>query len=165
MFELEPGLMIWTVITFLLLLVLLSKFAYKPILGLMEQRELGIRHSLEEAQRRREEAEALLADYRKQLEQGRSEAHKIIEESRVIGENVKREILTKASEESKLLVKKAQEEIEREKRQALMALQERVADLSLEIASKVIQSSLKPSDHMKLIEASLTKVKEEYGKG
>lgn len=165
MFELEPGLMIWTVITFLLLLALLSKFAYKPILGLMEQREQAIRQSIEDSQRARATAEELLSQYKKQLEEGRGEAHKIIEESRVIGENVKREILAKASDESKLLVKKAKEEIEREKRQALMELQERVADLSVEIASKVIQTSLKPNDHMKLIEASLAKVKEEYGKG
>lgn len=165
MFEPEPGLMIWTLISFILLLFLLKRFAYKPLLDFMEQRERRIREAIEESQRVRTAAEELLSQYKRQLKESRAEAQKNIEEGRIVGENLKRDILAKASEETKTLVKKAQEEIEREKRKALIELQEYVADLSLQIASKIIHDSLKPQDHMKLIEESLAKIKEEYGKG
>lgn len=165
MFEPEPGLIIWTAISFLVLLFLLKRFAYKPLLGFMEERERAIREAIEGSQRTRASAEELLSQYTRQLEESRGEAHKMIEEGRIVGENLKKDILAKASEESKTLLKKVQEEIEKEKKKALVDIQGRVADLSLQIASKVIQKSLKADDHVKLIEDSLAKVREEYGKG
>lgn len=164
MFQPEPGLIIWTIISFIVLLFLLKKFAYKPLLGFMEQRERSIREAIEESQQTRKAAEDLLSQYKRQLEESRGEARKIIEEGGALGEKLKKDILAKASEESKVLIEKAQEEIGREQQKALMDLEAHVADLSLAIASKIIQNSLKPDDHMKLIEESLIKVKEMYGK-
>ncbi len=164
MFEAEPGLMIWTWLCFGVLLALLSKFAYKPIIAFLDSRAASIREELEGSEAKRKEAEDLLARYKTQLDEGRLEVQKIIEEGRAVGEKLKREIVDKAADESKGLVKKAQEEIDREKKKALMELQEQVAELSVQVASKMIQSTLQTKDHEKLIEDALTQVKENYAK-
>ncbi len=164
MFEAEPGLMIWTWLCFGVLLALLSKFAYKPIVAFLDSRAASIREELEGSEAKRKEAEDLLAQYKAQLDEGRVEVQKMIEEGRAVGEKLKREIVDKAADESKGLVKKAQEEIDREKKKALMELQEQVAELSVQVASKMIQSTLQPKDHEKLIENALAQVKENYAK-
>jgi len=164
MFEAEPGLIIWTWITFGVLVTLLAKFAYKPIVALLEGRERSIREELEASEKTRKDAEAVLVQYQSQLSEGRAEVQKMIEEGRRAGEKLRREIMEKASEESKVLVEKAQEEIQREKQKALMDLQGHVAELSASIAAKMIAVTLKPEDHGKLIERALVQVKEAYGK-
>ena len=162
MFQAEPGLMIWTVISFTILLVLLWKVAYKPITRALKKREDSIRDSLEEAKNTRESAEALLNDYKNQLAQAREEAHKILSEGKTLGENIKKEIIQKAHDESNQIVKRAQEEIEFQKEKALMELKERIADLSITAASKVIEKSLDKKDHEQLLEEYISKVGEMY---
>jgi F-type H+-transporting ATPase subunit b len=162
MFQAEPGLMIWTAISFVILLVLLLKVAYKPITKALKRREDTIRDSLEEAKKTRESAEALLEDYKKQLAQAREEAHKILSEGKTLGENVKKEIIQKAHEESNQIVKRAQEEIEFQKEKALTDLKERIADLTIMAASKVIEKSLDKKDHERLLEEYISKVGEKY---
>ncbi|NOY83642.1 MAG: F0F1 ATP synthase subunit B [Nitrospirae bacterium] len=164
MFEAEPGLIIWTWLCFGVLLALLSKFAYKPIVAFLDSRAASIQEELEGSEAKRKEAEDLLVKYKTQLDEGRLEVQKMIEEGRAVGEKLKREIVDKAADESKGLVKKAQEEIDREKKKALMELQEQVAELSVQVASKMIQDTLQPKDHEKLIEDALAQVKENYAK-
>ena len=162
MFQLEPGLMIWTVISFVILLVLLWKVTYKPISRALKKREDTIRNSLEEAEKTRESAAALLGDYKNQLAQSREEAQKILSEGKMMGENVKKEIIQKAHEEANQIVKRAQEEIEFQKEKALMDLKERIADLTIMAASKVIEKSLDKKDHEQLLEDYISKVGELY---
>jgi F-type H+-transporting ATPase subunit b len=162
MFQAEPGLMIWTVISFVILLVLLWKVAYKPITKALKKREDTIRDSLEEANKTRESAEALLNDYKKQLTQAREEVHKILFEGKTLGENIKKEIIQKAHEESNQIVKRAQEEIVFQKEKALMELKERIADLTIMAASKVIEKSLDRKDHEQILEEYISKVGENY---
>jgi F-type H+-transporting ATPase subunit b len=162
MFQAEPGLMIWTFISFVILLVLLWKVAYKPITKALKKREDTIRDSLEEAKKTRESAEALLNDYKNQLAQAREEAHKILSEGKTLGENIKKEIIQKAHDESNQIVKRAQEEIEFQKEKALMELKERIADLSITAASKVIEKSLDKKDHEQLLEEYISKVGKMY---
>ncbi|MFQ5543242.1 MAG: F0F1 ATP synthase subunit B [Nitrospiria bacterium] len=164
MFEAEPGLIIWTWITFGALVALLAKVAYKPIVALLESRETAIREEIEASEKKRKDAEEVLEKYQSQLSEGRVEVQKMIEEGRTAGEKLRREIMEKAAEESKALVSKAQEEISREKQKALMDLQEHVAKLSVSIAAKMIATTLKAEDHGKLIEGALSQVKEAYGK-
>lgn len=161
MFEPELGLMLWTLISFFLLLFLLKRFAYKPILAFMEDRERSIWEAIDGAQSTRTDAEKLLSQYKRQLEEGRMEAEKIIKEGKVISENLKKEILLEASQESKEMIKKAQEEIEREKMKTLTELQEAIAALSVQIASKIIKNSLNQDEHVKLIETSFAKIMED----
>ena len=164
MFKAEPGLIIWTLISFFILLVLLKKVAYPQILKAMKNREDTIRQQLEEAQKIKKEAEAFLEDYKRQLAEARSEAQKVISEGKELGENMRKEIIQKAQEESNQIVKRAQEEIELQKQKALLELQEKIADLSIMAASKVINKSLNPEDHRRLVEEYISKVGELYGK-
>ncbi len=165
MFELEPGLMIWTVISFVLLLFLLKRFAYKPLLDVLEKREKDIRSSIEEAQKTRKEAGELFENYKKQLDAAQAEVKNIIDEGRAIAENVKKEILDKASEEANQVLKQTKEQIEREKERAIIELQGRVADLSVMIASKVIQKTLSKEEHLKLVGEHMSKIEGYDGEG
>jgi F-type H+-transporting ATPase subunit b len=162
MFQAEPGLMIWTAISFIILLVLLWKVAYKPITNALNKREDSIRDSLEEANKTRETAESLLEDYKKQLAEAREEAQKILAEGKTMGENIKKEVIQKAHEESNQIVKRAQEEIEFQKEKALMELKERLADLSIMAASKVIEKALDKKDHEQLLDEYISTVGEKY---
>ena len=158
MFEAEPGLMLWTVISFFILLVLLRRFAYKPLVGMMSKREAAIRESIEEAKRTREAAEELQEKYRKLIAEARDESKKIISEGKALGEQARKEMITKASEESNQIVKRAQEQIALEKERAISELRERIADLSIAAASKVIDRSLSKEDHMELLEEYISSI-------
>ena len=162
MFQAEPGLMIWTVISFVILLVLLWKVAYKPITGALQKREETIRNTLEEAKKNRESAEALVEKYEAQIAQARDEAQKILAEGKMLGENVRKEIIQKAHEEANQIVKRAQEEIGFQKEKALMELKERIADLTIMAASKVVAKTLDKKDHEQLLDEYVSKVGEMY---
>ena len=164
MFKAEPGLIIWTLISFFLLLVILKKLAFPQILKALKKREETIQQQLEEARKTRQEAENLLGEYKRQLGEARSEAQKVINEGKELGENIRKEIIQKAQQESNQIVKRAQEEIELQKQKALLELQEKIADLSIMAASKVINKSLNPEDHRRLVEEYVAKVGEQYGK-
>lgn len=164
MFKAEPGLMIWTLVSFFLLLVLLAKLVYPLILKGLKKREETIQQQLEEARKTKQAAEQLLEEYRRQLAEARSEAQKVINEGKELGENLRKEIIQKAQQESNQIVKRAQEEIELQKQKALLELQEKIADLSIMAASKVIHKSLNTDDHRRLVEEYVSKVGELYGK-
>ena len=164
MFKAEPGLIIWTIISFILLVILLWKVAYPQILKGMKNREQTIKQQLEEAQKTKKEAESLLEDYKRQLAEARSEAQKIINEGKSLGENMRKEIVQKAQAESNQIVKRAQEEIELQKQKAILELQEKIADLSIMAATKIINKSLNTEDNRRLVEEYVSKVGELYGK-
>jgi len=164
MFKAEPGLIIWTIISFILLVILLWKVAYPQILKGMKNREETIKQQLEEAQKTKKEAENLLEDYKRQLAEARSEAQKIINEGKSLGENMRKEIVQKAQEESNQIVKRAQEEIELQKQKAILELQEKIADLSIMAATKIINKSLNTEDNRRLVEEYVSKVGDLYAK-
>jgi F-type H+-transporting ATPase subunit b len=138
--------------------------AYPQILKGMKKREETIKQQLEEAQKTKKEAENLLEDYRRQLAEARSEAQKIINEGKSLGENVRKEIVQKAQAESNQIVKRAQEEIELQKQKAILELQEKIADLSIMAATKIINKSLNTEDNRRLVEEYVSKVGDLYGK-
>jgi F-type H+-transporting ATPase subunit b len=164
MFKAEPGLIIWTLISFFLLLVLLKKLAYPQILKAMKNREQTIMTQLEEAQKTKAAAEKILEDYKRQLSEARAESQKLMNEGKALGESMRKEIIQKAQEESNQIVKRAQEEIELQKQKALLELREKVADLSIMAATKVINKSLNSEDNRRLVEEYVSKVGELYGK-
>ena len=164
MFKAEPGLIIWTLISFFILLILLKKVAFPPILKGMKKREETIKQQLEEAQKTKKDAENLLEGYKRQLAEARSEAQKIINEGKSLGENIRKEVVQKAQEESNQIVKRAQEEIELQKQKAILELQEKIADLSIMAATKIINKSLNTEDNRRLVEEYVSKVGDLYGK-
>lgn len=156
LFHPETGLIFWSLVSFLLLFVLLKKLAFKPILGMMEKRENKIKESLSEAEKTRLEAEKLFTDYQKQIENARKEAQVLIDEGKKVAEKMKQEIVTKAEEEVKHMTERSRAETELQKERAFIDLQGKVADLAVSAASKVVGKVLSEKDHVRLVEESIT---------
>jgi F-type H+-transporting ATPase subunit b len=147
------GLQLWTLVTFLILLFLLAKFAFKPIAAALDRRGAAIKGSIEEAEKQRAEAKKLMEDYQKQLAEARSEAGKIIEEARQLGEKVRKEVVDKASAEAAASVQRAQEEIQRQKEKGVQELKDTVASLSVQIASRVLEKEVNEATHRQLVDS------------
>ncbi|MGD0649640.1 MAG: F0F1 ATP synthase subunit B [Verrucomicrobiia bacterium] len=146
------GLQIWTVLTFLAMIALLGKLAFKPIAEALDRRGETIKKSIEDAERSRAEAKKLMEDYQKQVAQARAEANKVIEEARGLGENVRKEVVKKANAEASALLQRSQEEIQRQKEKGIQELKDTVASLSVQIASKVIEKEVNEATHRQLVE-------------
>ena len=151
--------MIWpTWLAFIILFVLLWKFAFPAIVGMLDKRTEAIRESLERAEETKVEAERLLDEYKQQMAEARGEAAKVIDQGRKVAESMKEEIIAKANEEAAALVAKAREAMEADKKAALAELQASVADLSVAVAGKIIGEKLSTSDHAALIDKALSEV-------
>lgn len=148
----KPPELIYALLSFAVLFFVLSKFAFPPIVKMLEKREATIRESIERSEETRVEAERLLEDYRKQLAEARSEATQIIEQARKLGDDAKKKIEAGARDEATALIARAREEIEAEKQKALIELTAKVADISIGAASRVVEKSLSKEDHLKLID-------------
>jgi len=145
------GLQIWTLVAFLLLLAL-GKFVFKPIAEALDRRGETIRKSIEEAEKQRTEAKQLMESYQKQIAEARTEANKLTEEARVLGEKVRKEVVDKANTEASAVVQRAQEEIERQKEKGVQELKDTVANLSVQIASRVLEKEVDEATNRQLVE-------------
>ncbi len=146
------------IVAFLILFVVLAKFAFPPITKMLDERADKIRESLEKAEDTRVEAERLLDEYKVQMAEARAEATQVIEQGRKVAESMKAEILAKAKEEAEAEKLKAIEAIKAERNAAMAEIKGEVADLSVAVAGKIIGSSLTKADHAALIEKYLTEV-------
>ncbi|MBI5117079.1 F0F1 ATP synthase subunit B [Candidatus Poribacteria bacterium] len=153
---------IWTLIAFAVVLFILNKFAFPRIMEMLDKRSDKIEGDIKNAELTRADAEKLLAEYKAQLDTARTEAKKIMDEGKSLGENLRKETIAKATEEANQLIKRAQEEIGREKEKAIKELQNQIADISIEVASKVIQKTLSKQEHGKLIDQYITEVGKLY---
>lgn len=153
--QLDPGLFIWTIITFLLVLFLLSKFAWKPLLKVLQEREDEIKSSLKDAEVAKAELEKVNLESEKILNDARAEARKIQAESKSVSEKQRDEIIHKAKEEAKKIVVNAEGQIKMEKDLAIKQIQEKVIDLTFSISEKVIKKNLTTDDNQKIIKDSL----------
>jgi F-type H+-transporting ATPase subunit b len=150
---------IWpTIIAFIILFVILWRFAFPPIVGMLEKRTDTIRESLEKAEQTRIDAEKLLEEYKAQIAEARQESGRIVEQGRQVAESMKDEIVAKARTEAEDIVAKAKESIEAEKRAAMADLQKQVADLTVDVAGKVIGKTLSREDHLALVQQTLAEV-------
>lgn len=154
----DLGLMFYSTVAFFILLFILGRFAFPPLVKMMEDRGEKIKESLEGAEKTRIEAQKLLDDYRAEMAKAREEAQKIIEEGRKFGESIKEELSEKAKQEADQIIERATAEIEREKTAAVEELQSKMADLTIQAASKVIDKALTKSDHEDIINDFLSKV-------
>jgi F-type H+-transporting ATPase subunit b len=157
--QLNPGLMIWTIVTFLALVIVLRLFAWKPILALLEAREKKIRDDLETAASNREAAEKALADIKRQLDIARKEANEIVSQARSAAETVREETLTKAKGEYEQMLTKAKSEIQLERDKAAQSLREEFAELAVSAAGQIIGQTLKPQDHINIIRKTIGEIK------
>jgi F-type H+-transporting ATPase subunit b len=154
--EPKPGLQVWTLVAFLILFSLLAKFTFKPIASALDRRGQMIKAAIDEAEKSRAEAKKLMDDYQKQLAEARSEANKVIEEARLLGEKVRKEVVEKANAEASAAVQRAQEEIQRQKEKSLQELKDTVASLSVQIAGRVIEKEVNAATHRQLVDNLIT---------
>ena len=154
----DLGNMIWTLVIFLLVVVVLGKFAWGPILEALRGREEFIRSALEEAKADREKAEAALKEYEDRLNEARAEATAIVEEGRRDGEKVKRKVEEEAREEASRMIERAKTEISLATEGAVQELYSRSAALATDMAEKILRRELSPQDHERLIAESLAEM-------
>jgi F-type H+-transporting ATPase subunit b len=157
-FEINPGLFVWSVLTFLVLLVVLYKFAFNPLMKLQKARQDQIHQSIVDAENLRDEAQQLLTDYKHQLAQARNEADAIVERARKAGETSKAEILDEAHVQAEASLAKARQQIERDTNQALQRIREEAADLAISATAKVARSSLSADDQLRLIKEAINEI-------
>jgi len=157
--EINPGLIIWTFVTFVALLIILRAFAWKPILSVLDQREKTIRESLEEAKKAREEAEKIMAQHNEMIGKARHEMAAIIEKAQRDAEQRRADILARANREAEDKAKQFTEELERQKRAAIRDVREQSADIVIAAASRLIQSELNEDRHRKLVRGFLDDLK------
>lgn len=154
----DPGLFIWTIITFLLLLGALAKFAWTPLLAALESRQNAIRQSLDDAEKAKVELERLEQEAAQIIRAARAEADSIINEGRAVGERERLEIRQRAKSEADAVVKNAERQIQIETHRALQQIRREAGDLSVMIASKILQRTITKEDNERLIDDALTQL-------
>ena len=146
----HPGLILWTIITFVVVLVILKAKAWGPLLAALDERERSIREALESADRVREEAQVQQAEYEKRLIEAESQARQIVSEAREAAEKVGQKVVADAKEEAERMADRAREAIQFEKRAALAELRREVADMAVGAAGKILNAELDADRNRKL---------------
>ena len=137
--QLDPGLFVWTILTFLVLLGVLAKFAWNPLLKMLKDREDLIRSSLEDAEKAQTELANLNAEREEIINKARSEAQSILSEGKVAASKLKDETLKAAKDQAKSILTDAEKQIRIEKHKAIEEIKSEVVDLSLSVATKLIK--------------------------
>jgi F-type H+-transporting ATPase subunit b len=158
MFEINPGLVIWTIITFVCLAAVLSKFAWKPMLKALSDREEKIRSALEEADRARTEAAEMIKQNEKNLARAEEEYQKMIREGKAFAEKMKEEIMAKAKQQAQQELKMATEEIQRNVEAAKLQLRAEVADLAIKATEKILEETLDEKRQKKLMDSVINQL-------
>ena len=150
--EFSIGLFFWQTVIFIFLILLLKKFAWKPILDAVNEREEGIKNALLSAEKAKEEMTSLQSDNEETLKKARSERDSLLKEAREIKQQLIDEAKSEAKSEAKKIISQAQETIQNEKNAAIVDLKNQVAGLSIDIAEKVLKEKLSDDKtQMKLV--------------
>ncbi len=155
------GLMFWTLLVFIVLVFILGRYAFKPLLAAVEAREQSLQRALDEARKDREEAAKLLEEHRRQLDAARGEAQRFIAEGRVTAEKMKAEMLEATRAQQQELMERAKRDIEQEKTRAIAELRREAVDLAIAGASKVIEKNLDSGANRQLVESFLSSIPEQ----
>ncbi|MGD1044324.1 MAG: F0F1 ATP synthase subunit B [Bacteroidota bacterium] len=158
MIEINPGLIIWTIVTFVCLAVVLAKFAWKPMLKALSDREEKIHNALEQADRARIEAAEMMKQNEKNLARAEEEYQKMIREGKAFAEKIKDEIVVKAKQQAQQELKQAAEEIQRNVEAAKLQLRSEVADLAIKATEKILEETLDENKQKKLTDSVINKL-------
>jgi F-type H+-transporting ATPase subunit b len=156
--SLHGGLMFWTLIIFVLLLFVLSRYAFKPITAAVVAREAALQRAIDDAKRDREEAARVLAEHRAALDAARGDAQRLIVEGREAGERVRAEITEQARAEHQEMMERVRREIASEKDRAIAELRREAVDLAIRGAGKVIEKNFDDASNRRLVEEFLASV-------
>jgi F-type H+-transporting ATPase subunit b len=153
-----PGLMIWTIVCFLIALFVLKRYAFGPIQKMIDERRERIRRSLEDAEEAREEARRLLEEHRSLIGQARSEGEQILAEARRVAESQRERVKEETEAERQRRLEDIKRQIEAETQRALGQIRAEVAELTLIAASKVTSKTLDSEDDRRLIEEAVSEL-------
>ncbi len=156
--DVNPGLIFWTWVTFIILMIVLYKIAWKPILAALNQREKDIEDSLNKAEQAKLEAQKILEENQASLAKAEEESKKIIEQSRAYAENLKEQILKESKEQAKKIIDDAGAEIERQKEAAFDELKTQVAEIAVQAAEKIMKENLDKDKNKKIVEKYLGEI-------
>jgi len=149
--DINPGLTLWAAITFLVLLVVLSKFAWGPIVKMLDERARTINEAIESAKKERAEAEKLLASQKEMLAKANREAAELAKKNQLEIEAFRQELTAKAKKEADELVASARRQITEEKSKAIAEVKSYVADLAIEAAGRLVKASLDEKAQRQLV--------------
>lgn len=161
--QFDPGLFVWSLVTFTVLVLVLARFAFRPLNKILQERERRIRSSLEKADEARVSAEDLVRRNEEQMNKARDETRHIINEGHRIVADMKKEAREGAQKDADLIVSQARTEIDRQLRQSLDELKGTVANLSLRIARQVIRGELNEKRHEELAQDFVERLKKTHG--
>jgi F-type H+-transporting ATPase subunit b len=154
----NPGLIIWTIVIFVLVLLVLKKFAWKPLLNALKSREDTIKNAIENAEKLNKEAKDLMEQNKLNLDNANKESMKIINEAKDIARKEKDEIVSKANSEANSLLERARKDIQNEKDSAIEQMRDEISDLVIKTSGKIINENLDDMKHKKIIQEYLAKV-------
>lgn len=155
LFSGDLGNVFWTGLIFVGLLLVLGRYAWRPMLDALGRRERFIQETIERARKERAEAERIIAEYRNMMARSKQEAQAIIEQGRQDAELARQQLHQRAQTEAEQMIERARQEIGLARQSALQDLQNLAADLSVEVAGKIIQRSLTDADQQRLVAESL----------
>jgi len=158
------SLIFWEIISFAVLLFILWKYAFPPILQTLDERERKIRESIESAERRSAEAEQRMAEYEAKMKVSQKEAEELIAQARARAQQMKEENERQLSADAERIKATAAREIEQERRKAVDDVRRYVGELALQVAGKVLERSLTDADHKRLADESLAAVAKDFEK-
>jgi F-type H+-transporting ATPase subunit b len=150
-----PGLMIWTIVCFLLTLFVLKRYAFGPIQKMLDERRERIQRSIEEAEHARTEARKLLEEHRALIGQARGQAEEILTEARKVAESQRRRVREETEADRQRRLEETRRQIEAETQRALVQIRTEVAELTLVAATKVTGKVLDDADHRRLIDDAI----------
>jgi F-type H+-transporting ATPase subunit b len=156
--QVTPGLMIWTIVCFLVVLFVLKRFAFKPIQQMIDQRRDRIAQAIEEADQARAEAHTLLEEHRKLVAQAKSEGEEILAEARRIAESQRERVRIETDEDRQRRLEETRRQIEQATQQALGEIRDEVGKLSVLAAEKITRKSLTDADQRRLVDEALAEI-------
>ena len=151
----DPGLFLWTIVTFFIVLAILKWKAWGPLINALDKREEDIREALASAEKARQDAEKASSEYEDMMRKAQAEAQQIVSEGKAAGERVKNDIQSAANDKADEIIEKAKAQIDAERRKAIQEIKSSVVDLSMDAAAKVIEKNLDSDDNRKLIDKTL----------
>ncbi len=156
--DVNPGLIIWTILTFLILLIILKKVAWKPILTALDNREKGIEDSLNRAEQAKKDAQKILEENQATLSKAEEESKKIIDQSRVYADNLKEQMLKESKDQQQKIIEDASAEIERKKNAAFEELKNQIAEISVNAAEKIMKENIDAAKNTQIVNKYLSEI-------
>jgi F-type H+-transporting ATPase subunit b len=154
----DPGIFLWTIVTFLIVLFILKVKAWGPLVEALEKREKQVEDSLKAAEKAIEEAERVSSDYEESIQKAQTEAQQIISEAKTAGERVKLDLETVANKKADEIIEKAKAQIDTERVRVISEIKSVAVEISLEAAEKVIEKNLDSDDNRKLVNQALESI-------